>query len=1048
MTRIALALLTALILTGAARAAAADDPPGELTAQQRKDLEAKWRQQADAIAELHQRGKLPEAADAARQALATARRLYGKQDHHNMAGSLNNLGLVLWGQGNYAQAEKVQREALAMYRRLYPEQDHPLLADSLNNLAVLLNDQGKLADSEKVHREALAMRRRLHAKQDHPRLAGSMVNLANVLKGQGKLADAESLQQEALAMRRRLYPDQDHRDLANSLTNLGLVLEARARYADAETSARAALEMNRRLYPRQDHPLVAASLNNLALPLRHQRKLADAEALQREALAMYRRLLRGQDQANLARMLNNLAGVLQDQQRHAEAEAFHREAVAMWRRLFRGQDHPLLAEGLTNLANALKDREEYAEAEQLQHEALAIRRRVFGGQDHRDMAASLNNLGSVLGAARKYADAEKRFAESVAMWRRLYPGQDHPEIAVSIFNLAKVLYEQQKHDAAAGLFRDALAMYRALARDYALARAEGEALTLAATYPAARDGFLSSARASKADAVHVYAEVWASKAVVSRVYEQRALAARTAAADPRAAKLLDQLTDRRRRRADLLLTAAPADPATAKERDLALTRYADEIEAIDRELRPLLPTAARGEKLAAVPADLQHVLPQGAVVVDYLRWVRYEPDPRVPGNRGAKATLRYLAFVLTRDQLTWLDLGEAEPIEQAITAWRSAITAGKAIPPELADKVRERIWVPVRRQLPAQVKQLYICPDVALCRVPWVALPGDRPNTILLEEYAIATIPHAPFLLDKLWPTDTRPRRPTELLAVGGVTYDAAAPTPEPLAGSRGDPLLKPGETLAWPSLPGAAAEVHGVRSAGTNKGLACRTLDKDNATRAAVLAALPKARHAHLATHGFFADPSFRSAFQLDPKLFAMSQRGERIGAGALSPMVMTGLVFAGANKPDTPGRGIVTGEALVDLDLSGLELAVLSACETGLGDVAGGEGTFGLQRAFHLAGTRDVIASLWKVPDRPTAALMALFYRNLWAKEMAPVEALRQAQLEIYRHPERIAALADSFRGQFSQVPGSKETPAQAADGKAHPRLWAAFTLSGPGR
>jgi CHAT domain-containing protein len=205
----------------------------------------------------------------------------------------------------------------------------------------------------------------------------------------------------------------------------------------------------------------------------------------------------------------------------------------------------------------------------------------------------------------------------------------------------------------------------------------------------------------------------------------------------------------------------------------------------------------------------------------------------------------------------------------------------------------------------------------------------------------------------------------------------------------------------------------------------------------------------AHLATHGFFADALFRSAFQVDADLFKMGWRGERVGAGALSPMVMTGLVFAGANKPNTPGRGIVTGEALVDLDLSGLEWAVLSACETGLGDTAGGEGTFGLQRAFHLAGTRDVIASLWKVPDRPTAALMALFYRNLWEKDLPPLEALRQAQLDIYRHPEKIPELAAGFRGKFVEVPGTEEAPGKAtADGKAHPRLWAAFTLSGPGR
>src|SRR5262249_10093814 len=176
---------------------------------------------------------------------------------------------------------------------------------------------------------------------------------------------------------------------------------------------------------------------------------------------------------------------------------------------------------------------------------------------------------------------------------------------------------------------------------------------------------------------------------------------------------------------------------------------------------------------------------------------------------------------------------------------------------------------------------------------------------------------------------------------------------------------------------------------------------------------------------------------------------RGEGVGAGALSPMVMTGLVFAGANKPETPGRGIATGEALVDLDLSGLELAVLSACESGLGDVAGGEGTFGLQRAFHLAGTRDAGAGLWKAPARPTPARLALFYPHLWQKGLSAVEALRQAQLEVYRHPDKIPDLAKGFRGKFVEVPGSAEEVLKpGSDGKAHPRLWAAFTLSGPGR
>ena len=137
----------------------------------------------------------------------------------------------------------------------------------------------------------------------------------------------------------------------------------------------------------------------------------------------------------------------------------------------------------------------------------------------------------------------------------------------------------------------------------------------------------------------------------------------------------------------------------------------------------------------------------------------------------------------------------------------------------------------------------------------------------------------------------------------------------------------------------------------------------------------------------------------------------------------MLSGLVCAGANLADTPNRGVLTAEAIVDLDLSKLNLAVLSACDTGLGDVAGGEGVYGLVRAFHVAGTRNVMASLWQVPDEATAALMVLFYRNLWGEEpMTPLEALRQAQLAVYRQPGRIA--------DWSQGRGPSPKPVKGAE------------------
>ena len=169
--------------------------------------------------------------------------------------------------------------------------------------------------------------------------------------------------------------------------------------------------------------------------------------------------------------------------------------------------------------------------------------------------------------------------------------------------------------------------------------------------------------------------------------------------------------------------------------------------------------------------------------------------------------------------------------------------------------------------------------------------------------------------------------------------------------------------------------------------------------------------------------------------------------------PGLLSGLVLAGANKRTEDGKdsGILTALEVEQLDLSRVDLVTLSACETGLGTTAGGEGVLGLQRAFQIAGARNVVASLWKVDDRATALLMRLFYQNLWHEHMPPIEALRQAQLTVYRHPELIEAaggakLAD--RGpDFTQLGKLPDAGKTRAAPHAPPRLWAAFVLSGAG-
>jgi CHAT domain-containing protein len=129
----------------------------------------------------------------------------------------------------------------------------------------------------------------------------------------------------------------------------------------------------------------------------------------------------------------------------------------------------------------------------------------------------------------------------------------------------------------------------------------------------------------------------------------------------------------------------------------------------------------------------------------------------------------------------------------------------------------------------------------------------------------------------------------------------------------------------------------------------------------------------------------------------------GRLSGPGLENPLLRSGLALAGANtwlkKGELPAEaedGILTAEDVSGLDLLATELVVLSACETGLGEIHFGEGVFGLRRAFVLAGAKTLVMSLWKVPDEQTRELMEDFYRRILAGQPR-AEALCEAQLEM---------------------------------------------------
>ncbi|HEV3257849.1 MAG TPA: CHAT domain-containing tetratricopeptide repeat protein, partial [Gemmataceae bacterium] len=716
--------------------------------------------------------------------------------------------------------------------------------------------------------------------------------------------------------------------------------------------------------------------------------------------------------------------------------------------------HPDLASSLNDLAVLLEGQGEYGKALGYSERALAMIQRLYPEQEyprgHPQLASSLNNLALVLNAQGQYGKALGYYERALAMWQRLYPEKEyprgHPDLAAGLNNLGFSLQAQEGYVKALGYHEQSLAMQQKLLQDFADLASEAEALGMGATLPLTRDALLSvSARVGRSDA-RVYQHVWQSKAVLTRILERRHLAlfaSKSRGAWDKWQTLLDA-----RRQIDQVL-ALPTRDAAARDRDRDLRGLTEQKERLERELADLLPQLPRRQELDDLgPGSLRKHLPARTAFVDLLRYTHFEYDASKPGKKGERRADHYVAFVLLPGQAARrVELGAAEPIERALAQWRQALEEGKD--GEAAKTVRRLVWQPMRLALPDQTETVYLSPDGDLTRLPWAALPGDKDGSVVLEEYTLAVVPHGPFLLERLLFPPKPASGPGLLLASGGIRY--------------GD---EPRPKQGYDYLPGTEGELRRVIAlAGRRPTVA---LDGEAATVGQLTAELSRARWAHLATHGFFDEAAYRDEQKRIAKLwetwrFQAMHTTEQVGLRMRSPLGFTGLVLAGANRHDHGDSGILTGEGLVELRLEGLELVVLSACETGLGTVTGGEGVFGLQRAFHVAGAKNVVASLWQVPDVPTLVLMEEFYKRLWDKDkpVPAMQALRQAQLEVLRHPERVLKRAEELRTElakrglkpgelgrrgFAKVLGKLPEGGRIEERRRSPALWwAAFVCSG---
>jgi CHAT domain-containing protein len=681
---------------------------------------------------------------------------------------------------------------------------------------------------------------------------------------------------------------------------------------------------------------------------------------------------------------------------------------------------------------------------------------------------ALNLLGMVETARKRYDAADRAYDECLAAARKAF-GPRHGQVAHTLSLKAGSAYQRRDFAAMHTLYREALDAFgddpglrfaklaclrtagiatnaaaagrrpplevlaggadkdalELLARAADLARlmldeslaglSERQQLELTAAARETFDGYLAITRA--ADAEPAYARVLAWKGAVFARQQQLAAVQR----HPARAAAFRELEQVSAALAAVAL-AAGARPDPANDTPLrALVRRREELE---RELAsdPKLSAELKAVAPAGV-ATVRDALPPDTALVDF---VEYDS----PGSIGALFEGRRLAAFVVRAgrPVVRVELGPVEPVAAALAEWNPAAPP-TAKGGTAASKLRGLVWQPLAAAL-AGAGPVLLSPDGVTARIPFPALPGTKPGTFLIEDVTLAAVavPRAlPELLARPAPAGTG------LLLVGDVDFNAGAARP-----------LRPGPR--FPPLPGTQAEADALSELWRSKfAVPAVELRGAAATETSVRAALGKARYVHLATHGTVGLGRDAVAPVRADNPFVLTPQGA-------APAALSAVALAGANRaPDGVDDGFLTALELAALDLRGAELVVLSACDTGLGRAAGGEGVLGLQRAFQVSGAGAVVATLWPVEDDATRALMTEFYRNLWGRKLPKAEALRQAQLRLLRGElaaggDALAALGGNVAVAAVGTRGVQPIPV-AADPRA-PARWAAFVLSGDWR
>ena len=290
---------------------------------------------------------------------------------------------------------------------------------------------------------------------------------------------------------------------------------------------------------------------------------------------------------------------------------------------------------------------------------------------------------------------------------------------------------------------------------------------------------------------------------VPRLIADRQRALRTFAHDTEPA-IYEKYVTARQNLARILLVSVTDDAARNAARLERIQQLNSTKEDLEHQLTRSLESTRPGSQAATDVRTLVNVLPERSVFVDFFSFSSLPYDATVPSRSNHGAADRVVAFVVGRNRpIAFVDVGEPGEIAALIAAWNEELSADDS--GSAGTALRQKIWDPVSLHFPDDADTIYIAPDGALADVAWGALPCPTDSGVLLERYAIATVPHGQFLLDRLQGSPSNPAALTPVLAVGDVDY--GSPDGDASASSQGLKQLK------WEKLAGSRRELEAIAS-------------------------------------------------------------------------------------------------------------------------------------------------------------------------------------------------------------------------------------------